>query len=139
MGEVCSIDPLIEAEDSAATIATFRRAIKEQQPFDVEYRLRTKTGDMRHFHEHGLPVYAPDGTCTHIDGVIFDITERRQAEEQLHASYEELSRFNRVAVGRELRIIEMKKEVNELCGQLGQKLRYSLDFEKDKDGDKNGI
>jgi PAS domain S-box-containing protein len=139
MGEVCSIDPLIEAEDSAATIATVRRAIKEQQPFDVEYRLRTKTGDMRHFHEHGLPVYAPDGTCTHIDGVIFDITERRQAEEQLHASYEELSRFNRVAVGRELRIIEMKKEVNELCGQLGQKLRYSLDFEKDKDGDKNGI
>jgi hypothetical protein len=33
-------------------------------------------------------------------------------------------------VGRELRMIELKKEVNELLGRTGRPLRYSLDFEK---------
>ena len=34
-------------------------------------------------------------------------------------------------VRRELRIIEMKKEVNELCRQLGEEARYPLEFEQD--------
>ena len=37
-------------------------------------------------------------------GVVYrDITERKQAEEALRQTNEELSRFNRAAVGRELR------------------------------------
>ncbi|MBI5687450.1 MAG: response regulator [Verrucomicrobia bacterium] len=52
------------------------------------------------------------------------------ANEQLHASNEELKRFNRAMVGRELRMIELKKEVNELCAAVGQPPRYDVDFEK---------
>ena len=62
-----------------------------------------------------------------------DITERvrteeglrRQAEE-LRARNEELTRFNRVAIGRELRMIELKREVNELCAKLGEPPRHRL-------------
>ena len=43
----------------------------------------------------------------------------------------ELNRFNKAAVGRELRMIELKKEVNQLCGLAGQIRRYPLDFEKE--------
>jgi hypothetical protein len=32
-------------------------------------------------------------------------------------------------VGRELRMIELKKEVNELCAQAGQPPRYGFEFE----------
>jgi PAS domain S-box-containing protein len=67
--------------------------------------------------------------------VFFDITERKQAEieiqrhvEGLNAMNEELTRFNRAAVDRELRMIELKKQINELCGLLGQQPRYPLDF-----------
>jgi PAS domain S-box-containing protein len=70
---------------------------------------------------------------------INDITEQRRAEEALQKAHaelqshaEELGRFNRVAVGRELRMIELKKEVNELCRAQGQAARYSLDFEQDE-------
>jgi PAS domain S-box-containing protein len=63
--------------------------------------------------------------------VFTDITERRQAEEELRRSNEELNRFNRAMVGREARMIELKKEVNDLCEQAGQAPRYSLDFEEE--------
>lgn len=57
-----------------------------------------------------------------------DITERKQAEEKLRATNNELERFNRAMVGRELRMIALKKEVNQLCTQAGQPPPYSLDL-----------
>jgi hypothetical protein len=72
--------------------------------------------------------------------VLSDITGRKTAEEmerqytaELEARNNELSRFNRLAVGRELRMIELKKEVNALCAAAGLPLRYDLAFENDKD------
>jgi two-component system CheB/CheR fusion protein len=68
-----------------------------------------------------------------IDGVVLtfvDITERKQAEERVRANMEEVQRFNKIAVGRETRMIELKKEINELCQKLGDKPRYPLEFEK---------
>jgi PAS domain-containing protein len=62
-----------------------------------------------------------------------DITERKQSAEALQASADELRernrelmRFNQSAVGRELRMIELKKEVNELCEKLGEPPRYRV-------------
>jgi PAS domain-containing protein len=67
-----------------------------------------------------------------------EIHEREQAEaevrrhaEDLRASNEELARFNRAMVDREARMIELKNEVNNLCGQAGQPRRYPLDFENE--------
>jgi PAS domain S-box-containing protein len=63
-----------------------------------------------------------------------DISKHKGAEleiqrrvEELRAANEELVRFNRVTVGRELRIIELKKQVNELCARLGQPPRYATE------------
>ena len=79
------------------------------------------------------PVRGPDGEVIGGIAVTVDITSRKQAEaercrqaEELGASLEDLKRFNRAMVGRELRMIELKKEVNDLCGQLGQPPRYPL-------------
>lgn len=61
-----------------------------------------------------------------------DISERRQAPEALRQKVEalrvsnaELARFNRAMVGRELRMIEMKQEIDELCRRLGEPPRYA--------------
>ena len=63
-----------------------------------------------------------------------DITERKQAEEalrqkmeELRANNDELERFNRNVVGRELRMIELKEEINELCRRLGEPPRHATD------------
>ena len=57
-----------------------------------------------------------------------DITSREMAKEELKARNEELERFNRASVDRELDMIEMKKAINALERELGREAPYSLDF-----------
>jgi len=55
-----------------------------------------------------------------------DVTESKKTEQDLHEKMRELERFNRLAVDRELRMIELKKEVNGLLTQSGQEPEYRI-------------
>lgn len=83
----------------------------------------------------GAPIRDRQGNVIGGVAVTVDITERKQAEaeiqrrtEELGATNAELSRFNQAMVGRELRMVELKKEVDILCAQLGQAPRYAPDL-----------
>lgn len=58
-----------------------------------------------------------------------DITDRKHTEEILEKKMEEFGRFNKLAVGRELRMIELKKEVDALLRELGGKEKYRDEIE----------
>jgi PAS domain S-box-containing protein len=75
-------------------------------------------------------------------GMLTDITERKEAEEKvrrsvddLRAANKDLERFNRLAVERELRMVELKKEVNGLRQRLSEPPRYTTDAETRGPGD----
>jgi len=53
-------------------------------------------------------------------------SDRRQAEEALLKKMKELQQFQDLTVGRELRMIELKKEVNELLKQAGREAKYKI-------------
>lgn len=58
---------------------------------------------------------------------VFDvITDRKRAEEELRKKIKELEQFNDLTVGRELVMIELKKEVNELLKKSGEKEKYRI-------------
>ena len=82
-GELCSIEPMIVDEDRQQVKDRIKSSIAEKRPFEVEYRIRHKTGVIRYFMERGRPVTGDDGALLHIDGVIFDVTDRILASEQL--------------------------------------------------------
>ena len=78
--------------------------------------------------------------------VVLDITARKQAEEtllqqteELHARNNELIRFNRTMVGRELRMIELKREVNELCRRLDEPPRHAMDLPPGVGSDQSSV
>ena len=53
-----------------------------------------------------------------------EIGERKEAEQELRKQTEELEFFNKAMVDREMRIIELKEEINGLCETLGKEPEY---------------
>lgn len=53
-----------------------------------------------------------------ISGMVIDITERKCAEEELKKRVKELEEFYQMAIGRELKMIELKKEIERLKEEL---------------------
>jgi PAS domain S-box-containing protein len=91
-GIVCSIDPLILSPDREAVTAEVKRAVAEDRPFTVTYRLRRKDGEVRYFRERGRPVRGEDGKPRSIDGVIFDVTDQKVGEMERERLLDEISR-----------------------------------------------
>lgn len=52
------------------------------------------------------------------------ITERKRIEQKIAEQLEELQRWYHLTLGREDRLLQLKREVNELCQRLGQPPRY---------------
>ena len=60
--------------------------------------------------------------------LVTEVGDREWAEMELRERTEELERSNRLMIGREERMIELKRQVNELSRQLGLREPYNLSF-----------
>jgi PAS domain S-box-containing protein len=55
-----------------------------------------------------------------------DLGGLKEAERELKAKFDELARFRRLAIGREQKMIELKKEINELMKTCGMSEKYKI-------------
>jgi PAS domain S-box-containing protein len=125
---------VLHPDDAARTIAAWKECVRTGGKWDIEHRFRSVDGQWHPILARGVPVRDEKGLVTCWAGINLDISRLKQAEaeirrrtDELRASNEELTRFNEAMVGRELRMIELKQEVNALCAQLGQPLRYGTE------------
>ncbi len=95
-GEICSIDPFIIPEDKPQVMEIVKNAIKNVSEFEVEYRFKRKEGYISYFYEKGMPIIGEDGKPLYIEGVIFDITERKMAELELINAKEKAEESDRL-------------------------------------------
>ena len=56
----------------------------------------------------------------YLQAITRDVTERKKAEEELQKNIEELEKFRDVVVGRELKMVELKKRIKELYSKLNE-------------------
>ncbi len=83
-----SWEELILPEDLPRAKRIFLTAMKSRTPYVREYRIRTRSGDLRWLQERSQMIFDESGVLKYVIGVLFDITERQQAEEALRASEE---------------------------------------------------
>jgi PAS domain S-box-containing protein len=67
-----------------------------------------------------------DGLTIGVASLVDDITERMRVEKELKQHLDDLERFNRLVMGREEKMIQLKEEINDLRQQMGRKKRYNI-------------
>ena len=113
-------------EDRAAVNEAYSRSMSEgSDNYEIEHRiLRQGTGEIRHVHERCVHVRDDAGAIIQSIGMVQDITEQRRVGEKLTEQLHELQRWHNVMLDREGRVIELKREDNELLAKAGESPRY---------------
>ncbi|MGB6011510.1 MAG: sigma 54-interacting transcriptional regulator, partial [Desulfobacterales bacterium] len=75
-----SFRSLLHPEDADATWAALECHLKERVPYNVEYRLQTKSGEYRWFLARGQAIWDRKGLPLRMAGSISDVNARKQAE-----------------------------------------------------------
>jgi formate hydrogenlyase transcriptional activator len=92
-GGMISLDAALQRihPDDRRTIAEkLERVVDEQAEFEFDYRLRHSGGEFRDIHQVGHPVLSPSGDLVEYIGTLIDVTERKQAEDSIRQSENEL-------------------------------------------------
>lgn len=113
-----TMDELFPSELSKTMIEDDLRIMKGGTPLKVEEELHG-----RFYYTIKFPIYQL-GKPKFLAGYTIDITERKMIEETLRRQVEELQRWQAVIMGREGRVMELKKEVNGLLRELGREIKY---------------
>ena len=73
----------VHPDDRKRALAEFVKANESGTPFHVEYRVVTADGEVRWVVDRTVILPAVDGQRTLTQGMIFDITDRKRAEQEL--------------------------------------------------------
>jgi formate hydrogenlyase transcriptional activator len=80
----------IHPDDQPAFRESAKRARHSKFNEEVDYRIVHPGGAVRYIHRIGHPVFSPSGELIEYTGTVIDVTERKQAEEELRRSEMEL-------------------------------------------------
>ncbi|MEA3458253.1 MAG: PAS domain-containing protein [Candidatus Thermoplasmatota archaeon] len=121
------------SEDGAKRVGElFKEIVSKKKPIvDLEKWNLTKDGNKVCLLTNGVAMLDENGELRGYRGIDKDITDYRKTVEQLKEKINELERYKKATVDREHRVIEVKKEVNELLKKIGEKPKY-FEIEKIK-------
>jgi PAS domain S-box-containing protein len=112
--------------DSLEDPCPLKKIRKTKKPVVVEHTHYDKDGNPFYVEVHGYPIFDDDGNLVQMIEYSLNITKRKEAEAELNKKLDELERFNKLVVGREIRMIDLKKEINELLIKTGIDGKYKI-------------
>ncbi len=125
-------ETFMRPEIAAAHRASDLKVMQDGQPLTIEEESIEPEGK-RTYLSVKFPLVDTSGHLRGIGGISTDITELKRADAALRQQAEELrtkndvlERFNAAVVGREMRMVELKREMNELCAKLGEPPRFHI-------------
>jgi PAS domain S-box-containing protein len=96
-GTVEEFGRLVHSEDQERVAGALKRAIEDRLPYEIEFRTVRPDGEVRWLSTSARVLYDESGSPVRMLGATLDITERRDYEERLRRSNEELEEFAFVA------------------------------------------
>lgn len=86
--------------------------------------IKTKAGEVRHVLENSGEIRDPEGNVVGGIESFEDITELKKIEEKLRGALADMERMNHLMEGREVRVMELKRQVNDLLEEMGRPPRF---------------
>jgi PAS domain-containing protein len=113
-------------EDLLREDAEVQMALRGEKEFDTEFRVAWPDGTIHNI--RALAVVQRDDAHKPLRmiGTNWDITVLRTQTEELAATVQELQLFNQLSINRELFMIELKQQINDLRVRLGLPPAYDL-------------
>jgi PAS domain S-box-containing protein len=115
----------VHPDDRVVLEQAVARSRRERSAFTDEFRVVWPDASVHWIAVNGRPSH--DGRTAQlvrVRGVVWDITERKNAEARMSEQLNELRRWHQAMLGREGRLLELKKEINDLLAQSGKPPRY---------------
>lgn len=98
----------------------------ELEHFEVESRMKHKSGHWVWVLDRGkVTTWSEDGKPILMQGTHQDITQRKNDEARINEQLDELRRWHAITLGREDRVLELKREVNKLLKAAGLPPKYA--------------
>ena len=107
----------LHPDDVQPTIRAWLHAVETGQTHDVQYRMRRADGAYRWFHVLGQPVLDAEGGVARWYGLLIDIDDRKNMEEDLRRAQARLSRATQIATVGEL-AASIAHEINQPLGAV---------------------
>lgn len=86
---------IIHPEDREGVLNIFA-ALDQQEDFELSYRIVRPNGTVRWIHDRGSLTRGPNGHPRSIDGIFADITQRKEAEEQVQRHVQRMAALRAV-------------------------------------------
>jgi PAS domain S-box-containing protein len=74
---------IIHPDDQGRVSNTIHKALNNDKRYEIEYRILHKKGNIVWVYEKGQIIINPEGRVNFLDGIIVDITDRKNAQEEL--------------------------------------------------------
>ncbi|HDZ62326.1 MAG TPA: PAS domain S-box protein [Nitrospirae bacterium] len=114
-----SFTDIIHPDDMPRCIDAFKCLMAGEEIGKFEVTFITKNGLAIEL-EGSVNCQYKDGRPIGTRGIFRDITKRKELENELKKKIDELERFHKVVVGREMRMKELKNRIKELEDELGK-------------------
>ncbi len=117
---------LMEDKEAAKFEQALKKVCDTKRPLpQTECVTRDRKGAV-HVVQSSLFPIIEDGEVSEVFCMGVDVTEGKRSREELQMNLDHMKSFYDMMVGRETRMLELKKEVNELCDKLGAERRYLI-------------
>lgn len=121
-----TFEATLHPDDREHTKAVMEARLKDGKLYDVDHRIRTKSGEYHWFHVRGQVVFDEAGDPVRMIGSTADITDRKQAEERLHRTLEGvIEALGQTTETRDLYTAGHQKRVTQLACAIAKEMGLS--------------